>query len=140
MTDENVDRNKLKCQTFPQYTKTYQKDKRTLPKRYGANPPLPDLEVFEALCIDLVNEEIRQLFAQLVEAEEKTLHVAELQLGLLAHRVLAVLTLRLWGKRHELLDTGRKGLISSSFTSQDQSRTTRTTANIDRYTRAPHGC
>lgn len=102
--------------------------------------PLPDLEVFEALCIDLVDEEVGQLLAQLVEAEEKTLHVAELQLGLVAQCVLAVLTLRLWGKRHELLDTGRKGLISSSFTSQDQSRTTRTTANIDRYTRAPHGC
>lgn len=44
---------------------------------------LPDLKVFEALSIHFVEEEIWQLLAQLVEAEEKTLHVAELQFRLL---------------------------------------------------------
>lgn len=43
----------------------------------------PDLEVFEALSVHFVEEEVRQFLAQLVEAEEETLHVAELQFGLL---------------------------------------------------------
>lgn len=62
----------------------------------------PDLEVFEALGVHFFEEEVRQLLAQLVEAEEETLHVAELQFGLLARRVLAVLCL-IWWQRHELL-------------------------------------
>lgn len=65
--------------------------------------PSPDLEVFEALSVHFVEEEVWQLLAQLVEAEQETLHVAELQLGLLVCRVLSVLHL-LWWQRHELLE------------------------------------
>lgn len=65
---------------------------------------LPDLEVLEALGVNLVDEEVGQLLSELVEAEEETLHITELQLGLLVRRVLSVLRL-LWWQRHELLKT-----------------------------------
>lgn len=67
----------------------------------------PDFEVFETLRIHFVEEEVWQLLAQLVEAEEETLHVAELQFGLLVCRVLSVLHL-FWWQRHELLNPNRK--------------------------------
>ena len=73
----------------------------------------PDLEVFEALGVHLVQEEVRQLLPQLVEAEEETLHVAELQFGLLVGRVLSVLHL-VWGEGHELLPKHQKSPPSVS--------------------------
>lgn len=63
---------------------------------------LLDLKVFESLSIHFVEEEVWQLLAQLVEAEEETLYVAELQFGLLVCRVLAILCL-FWWHRHEFL-------------------------------------
>ncbi len=71
----------------------------------------PDLEVFEALRIHFVEEEVWQLLAQLVEAEEETLDVAELQFGLLICSVLSVLHL-LWWQRHELLHSNRKNITN----------------------------
>lgn len=67
----------------------------------------PDLEVFQTLSIHFVEEEVWQLLAQLVEAKEETLHVAELQLGLLVCRVLSILHL-VWWQRHELLRKQKK--------------------------------
>lgn len=67
----------------------------------------PDLEVFEALSIHFVEEEVWQLLAQLVKAEEEALYVAELQFGLLARRVLSILYL-FWWQRHKLLHKQRK--------------------------------
>lgn len=62
----------------------------------------PDLKVFEALIVNFVEEEVWQFPAQLVEAEEEALNIAELQFGLLARRVLSILHL-LWRQRHKLL-------------------------------------
>lgn len=72
-------------------------------RQVSVSPPSsPDLEVLEALGVHLVQQEVWQLLTQLMEAEEETLHVTELQFGLLVGRVLAVLRL-LGGEGHELL-------------------------------------
>ena len=70
---------------------------------------LPDLEIFEALCIDLVDKEVRQLLAKLVEAVKKTLYVAELKLGLLTAGIFPVFPLLHWREGHELLQRVREG-------------------------------
>lgn len=73
---------------------------------------VPDLEVFEAFGVHFVEEEVWKLLAQLVKAEEETLHVAELQFGLLARRVLSVLHL-FWRQRHELLQKNRTFMFAT---------------------------
>lgn len=62
----------------------------------------PDLEVLETLAIHFVKKEVWQLFSQLVKAEEEALHIAELQFGLLACRVLSIFYL-FWWKGHKFL-------------------------------------
>lgn len=62
----------------------------------------PDLEVFQPLSVHFVDEEVWELLSQLVETEEETLDVAELQFGLFVPSVLPVLCL-FRRQRHELL-------------------------------------